>query len=73
MRRSGNRKELIWIETNTEKKVGKFLLGKISILISFSPPVRILPDSELLQGNHAKENKTLVTFLTTGNLSGLPC
>ena len=33
--------------------------------------VKISPDSERLHGKDAKENKTLVTFLTTGNLSGL--
>ena len=35
--------------------------------------VKTSPDSECLHGRHAKENQILVTFLTTGNLSGLPC
>ena len=35
--------------------------------------VKISPDSERSHGRHAKENQPLVTFLTTGNLSGLPC
>ena len=39
----------------------KFILGKIS------------QDPGRLHGKHAKENQTLFTFLTTANLSGLPC
>ena len=35
IRRSSNRKELIWIKTNTEKKVDKVVPGNILILISF--------------------------------------
>ena len=35
--------------------------------------VKIWPNSERLHGRHAKENQTLVTFLTTGNLSELLC
>ena len=35
--------------------------------------VKISPDSGCLHGRHAKENQTIVTFFTTGNLSGLPC
>ena len=35
--------------------------------------VKISPDSGRLHGKHAKENQTLLTFLTTDNLSGLPC
>ena len=35
--------------------------------------VKSSPDSERLHGRHAKENQTLVTFLTVLNLSGLPC
>ena len=31
--------------------------------------VKISPDSEILHGKHIKENQTLVTFLTAGNLS----
>ena len=36
-------------------------------------PVKISQDSGRLHSRHAKENQTLVTFFTTGNLSGLPC
>ena len=39
----------------------KFILGKLS------------PDQGQLHGKHAKENQTLFTFLTTENLSRLPC
>ena len=39
----------------------KFILVKISL------------DPGRLHGKHAKENQTLFTFLTTENLSGLPC
>ena len=35
--------------------------------------VKISPDPGGLHGKHAKENQTLFTFLTTENLSGLPC
>ena len=35
--------------------------------------VKISPDSGRLHGRNAKENQTLVTFFTAGNLSGLPC
>ena len=35
--------------------------------------VKISPDPGRLHGKHAIENKTLFTFLTTENLSGLPC
>ena len=35
--------------------------------------VKILSDSGRLHGKHAKENQTLLTFLTIGNLSGLSC
>ena len=35
IRRRSNQKELIWIKTNTEKKVDIVLPGKIFILISF--------------------------------------
>ena len=38
-RRSGNRKELIWIKTNTENRVDKVLPGNIFILISFKEKV----------------------------------
>ena len=33
--------------------------------------VKISPDSEHLHGKDAKENQTLVTFFTTGNLISL--
>ena len=39
IRRSSNQKEMIWIKTNTEKKVNEVLLGKIFILISFKEKV----------------------------------
>ena len=35
--------------------------------------VKISSDPGRLHGRHAKENQTLFTFLTTLNLSGLPC
>ena len=35
--------------------------------------VKISPDPGRLHGKHAKENQTLFTFLTTENLSGVPC
>ena len=35
--------------------------------------VKSSPDSERLHCRHAKENQILVTFLTAGNLSRLPC
>ena len=35
--------------------------------------VKISPDPGRLHSKHAKENQTLFTFLTTENLSGLPC
>ena len=35
--------------------------------------VKISPDPGRLHGKYAKENQTLFTFLTTENLSGLPC
>ena len=39
IRRSGNRKQMIWIKTNTEKKVDKVLPGNSFILISFKEKV----------------------------------
>ena len=39
IRRSSNKKELIWIKTNTEKKVDNILSGKIFIPISFKEKV----------------------------------
>ena len=35
--------------------------------------VKISPDPGRLHGKHAIENQTLFTFLTTENLSRLPC
>ena len=35
--------------------------------------VKISPDPGRSHGKHAKENQTLFTFLTTENLSELPC
>ena len=35
--------------------------------------VKISPDPGRLHGKHAQENQILFTFLTTENLSGLPC
>ena len=35
--------------------------------------VKISPDPGRKHGKHAKENQTLFTFLTTENLSELPC
>ena len=35
--------------------------------------VKISPDPGRLHGKHAIENETPFTFLTTENLSGLPC
>ena len=52
--------------TNTQRIA--IYLGKFKFIL-----VKISPDSERLHGRHAKENQTLVTFFTTGNLSGLPC
>ena len=42
--------------------------GKLKFIL-----VKISPDSGLLHGKHAIENQTLFMFLTTENLSGLPC
>ena len=39
IRRSSNRKELIWIKANKEKKVDKVLPGNIFILMSFKEKV----------------------------------
>ena len=57
----------VYTTTNTQRVAiypGQFK----SILV-----IKISPDSGRLHGRHAKENETLVTFFTTGNLSGLPC
>ena len=42
--------------------------GKLTFIL-----VKISQDPGRLHGKHAKENQTLFTFLTTANLSGLPC
>ena len=42
--------------------------GKLKFIL-----VKISPDPGRLHGKHAIENQTLFTFLTTENLSGLPC
>ena len=42
--------------------------GKLKFIL-----VKISPDPGRLHGKHAEENQTLFTFLTTENLSGLPC
>ena len=56
----------IYTITNTQRirtypGILKFILVKIS------------RDPGRLHGKHAKESQTLFTFLTTENLSGLPC
>ena len=45
----------------------KYLLTYLLIMVKSSP------DPGRLHGKHTKENQTLFTFLTTENLSGLPC
>ena len=52
--------------TNTQRIA--IYLGKFKFVLA-----KISPDSERLHGKHAKENRTLVTFFTAGNLSGLLC
>ena len=42
--------------------------GKLKFIL-----VKILSDPRRLHGKHAKENQTLFPFLTTKNLSGVPC
>ena len=42
--------------------------GKLKLVLA-----KISPDPGRLHGKHAKENQTLFMFLTTENLSGLPC
>ena len=49
--------------TNTQRI--RIYLGNTEFI-----PVKILPGSERLHVKHAEEDETLVTFLTTGNLSG---
>ena len=56
------------IHTITITQRIRIYLGKLK---SFQ--VKISPDPGRTHGKHAKENQTLFTFLTTENLSGLPC
>ena len=50
------------------RSVSQFIQVSLKFIL-----VKISPDSERLNGRHTKENQTLVTFFTAGNLSGLPC
>ena len=54
----------IYTITNAER----IYPGKLKFIL-----VKILPNPGRLQAKHAKENQTLFTFLTTENLSVLPC
>ena len=56
------------IYTVTNKKRIRIYPGKLKLIL-----VKISPDPGRLHGRHAIENKTLFAFLTTENLSGLPC
>ena len=56
----------IYTITNTQRI--RIYPGKLKFIL-----VKISPDPGRLHGKHAKENQTLFTFLTTDNLSGLPC
>ena len=56
----------IYTITNTQRI--RIYPGKLKFIL-----VKISPDSGRLHGKHAIENQTLFTFLTTENLSGLPC
>ena len=56
----------IYTITNTQRI--RIYSGKLKSIL-----VKISPDPGRQHGKHAKENKTLFTFLTTENLSGLPC
>ena len=56
----------IYTITNTQRI--RNYPGKLKFIL-----VKISPDPGRLHGKHAKENQTLCTFLTTDNLSGLPC
>ena len=56
----------IYTITNTQRI--RIYPGKLRFIL-----VKISPDPGRLHGKHAKENQTLFTFLTTENLSGLPC
>ena len=52
--------------TNTQRII--IYPGKLKFIL-----VKISPDPRRLHGKHAIKNQTLFTFLTTENLSGLPC
>ena len=56
----------IYIITNTQRI--RIYSGKLKSFL-----VKISPDPGRKHGKHAKENQTLFTFLTTEDLSGLPC
>ena len=56
----------IYTITNTQRI--RIYPGKLKFIL-----VKISPDPGCLHGKHAKENQTLFTFLTTENLSRLPC
>ena len=56
------------IYTKTNKQRIRIYPGKLKFIL-----VKISPDLGRLHGKHAIENQTLFMFLTTENLSGLPC
>ena len=56
----------IYTITNTQRI--RIYLGKLKFI-----EVKISLDAGRSHGKHAKENRTIFTFLTTENLSGLPC
>ena len=56
----------IYIITNTQRI--RIYPGKLKFIL-----VKISCDPGRLHGKHAIENQTLFMFLTTENLSGLPC
>ena len=56
----------IYTITNTQRI--RIYSGKLKFIL-----VKISPDPGRLHGKHSKENQTLFTFLTTEDLSGLPC
>ena len=56
----------IYIITNTQ--LIRIYPGELKFIL-----VKTSPDPGRLHGKHGKENQILFTFLTTENLSGLPC
>ena len=60
--------ELRPIYTITNTQCIRIYPGKLKSIL-----VKISPDPGRLHGKHAIENQTLFTFLTTENLSRLPC